>query len=209
MNATASPPAGGRNYLIRTFKRGRRTFRPFRGSTMRSSRQCWPDGRSVLGQSPPARHGDQAAALFHDGGRRRDRGCRGLAVLVRVAVPVALAAMLSFAVAAVVNYLLTSRIVFRRQAALQGFGAFLMGALAGCVNAGVTIIAATKFGPVARTRQDIGCRPRLLRQFPDQPADRLSLSLPAEKTREHGMSCGRWPRKISRNAVYHAWLVPE
>ena len=53
----------------------------------------------------------------------------GFALLSSVRVPVVLAATVSFLAAAIVNYLLTSRLVFQEAATVRRFGAFLAGTL--------------------------------------------------------------------------------
>lgn len=64
-----------------------------------------------------------------------------------VATPVA--ATLSFLVAAVVNYQLSARLVFRHQTSARHFGRFLAAALVGLmVNVGVTTLAASAVPPV-------------------------------------------------------------
>lgn len=68
----------------------------------------------------------------------------GFAIFTRCGLPVLLAATLSFCTAAVVNYLLSSRLVFERQASTTGFGRFLIAALVGLsVNVGVTMVCAS------------------------------------------------------------------
>ena len=53
----------------------------------------------------------------------------GFALLSSVHVPVVLAATSSFLASAIVNYLLTSRLVFQETATIKRFGAFLAGTL--------------------------------------------------------------------------------
>jgi putative flippase GtrA len=66
-----------------------------------------------------------------------DLGVFGL--LVTLDIPVPLAAVASFGLAAVANYFLTSRIVFARAATVNGFALFLVAAVVGLgMNVGVT-----------------------------------------------------------------------
>lgn len=66
-------------------------------------------------------------------------------VLLHAGLPVTLAGTVSFCIAAVVNYRLTARHVFSRNASLRGFLVFLLGALGGMlVNVGVTTFAITE-----------------------------------------------------------------
>jgi putative flippase GtrA len=66
----------------------------------------------------------------------------GFQLLASSRVPVALAAACSFAVATVVNFLLTARWVFRASADGQRYLLFLLGALlGGAVNVSITTIA--------------------------------------------------------------------
>jgi len=63
----------------------------------------------------------------------------GFVLLVNAKLGIVVAACLSFCVAALVNYNLTSQFVFNREATLRGFGPFLAAALIGLmVNIGVT-----------------------------------------------------------------------
>jgi putative flippase GtrA len=63
----------------------------------------------------------------------------GFVLLVNAKLSIVVAACLSFCVAALVNYNLTSQFVFNREATLRGFGPFLAAALIGLmVNIGVT-----------------------------------------------------------------------
>lgn len=65
----------------------------------------------------------------------------GFALLVNAKLGVAAAGVLSFCAAAVVNYLLSSRFVFGREASLRGFALFLSAALIGLsINVGLTLL---------------------------------------------------------------------
>jgi putative flippase GtrA len=64
--------------------------------------------------------------------------------LLHAGLPAIPAGTVSFCIAAVVNYRLTARHVFSRDASLRGFLLFLLGALGGMlVNVGVTTFAIT------------------------------------------------------------------
>lgn len=65
----------------------------------------------------------------------------GFALLVNAGLGVAAAGVLSFCTAAVVNYLLTSKLVFGRERSVRGFALFLSAALIGLsINVGLTLI---------------------------------------------------------------------
>jgi putative flippase GtrA len=69
------------------------------------------------------------------------------AILGFIGVPIAAAAVASFCVAAVVNYLLTSRHVFNHAATMRGFGVFFVAAVGGLiVNVAVTLIGSLYLG---------------------------------------------------------------
>ena len=71
----------------------------------------------------------------------------GFVLLVRVKLSVAVAASLSFCIAAFVNYSLTSRFVFSREASLHGFVLFMAAALVGLsVNIGITLLGVFTLG---------------------------------------------------------------
>lgn len=71
----------------------------------------------------------------------------GFMLLIWLAVPLVAAAVASFIVAAVVNYLLTTHFVFAQRAGWQMFGKFFAAALVGLtVNVGVTVLGATQLG---------------------------------------------------------------
>ena len=69
-------------------------------------------------------------------------------VLLSIALPIGLAAVGSWLIAAFVNYSLTSRFVFRHATSHKGrLPFFLVGAATGlCINAGVTLLFAEQFG---------------------------------------------------------------
>ena len=63
----------------------------------------------------------------------------GFVILVNAKLSIVVASGLSFCIAALVNYNLTSRFVFNREATLRGFARFMAAALIGLtVNIGVT-----------------------------------------------------------------------
>lgn len=69
----------------------------------------------------------------------------GFALLCLTALPIVVCATASFCVAAVVNYLLSSRLAFQAMPSLNGFGLFMAGAVAGLlVNVSVTL-AGTRY----------------------------------------------------------------
>ncbi len=71
----------------------------------------------------------------------------GFAGLCFLRVPIAVAAVGSFGLAAVVNYLLSARFAFGRAATLRGFGLFLLAAVGGLiVNVSVTLLASSYLG---------------------------------------------------------------
>lgn len=74
----------------------------------------------------------------------------GFWALVSAGLATPVAATFSFLVAAVVNYLLTARLVFRHAASLRHFGRFFAAALVGlAINVGVTtVLAAAGLAPV-------------------------------------------------------------
>ena len=70
----------------------------------------------------------------------------GFAMMRTTHTPIGAAAAISFCLAAVVNYLLSSRYVFLRVASLRGFGLFFVAALGGLVvNVSVTLICNAQY----------------------------------------------------------------
>lgn len=83
----------------------------------------------------------------------------GFMLLVNAKLSIAVASCLSFCVAALVNYSLTSRFVFNREASFRGLAAFTAAALIGLtVNIGVTLLAVFTAGlpPLAAKLTGIG-----------------------------------------------------
>jgi putative flippase GtrA len=73
----------------------------------------------------------------------------GFAVLCLTPIPIAAAAVMSFCVATVVNFVLTSRIVFKRVPTVRGFGVFFLAAVGGLlVNVSVTMLGSVYLGIV-------------------------------------------------------------
>lgn len=71
----------------------------------------------------------------------------GFAILCFVAIPIAAAAVTSFCLATVVNFLLTSRCVFNQTPTLRGFGLFFVAAVGGLfVNVSVTLFGSLYLG---------------------------------------------------------------
>lgn len=83
----------------------------------------------------------------------------GFMLLVNAKIGIVVASCLSFCVAALVNYSLTSRFVFNREATVRGLAAFTAAALIGLmVNIGVTLLAVFTVGlpPLAAKLAGIG-----------------------------------------------------
>ncbi len=83
----------------------------------------------------------------------------GFALLVSLELSIVAAGCLSFCIAALVNYSLTSRFVFNREATLRGLAAFTAAALVGLmVNVGVTLLGVFAVGlpPIASKVMGIG-----------------------------------------------------
>jgi putative flippase GtrA len=71
----------------------------------------------------------------------------GFALLCLIPLPIAVAAVISFCVAAVVNYVLSSRLAFHAVPSLRGFAMFFVAALGGLlVNVSVTLLATRYLG---------------------------------------------------------------
>ncbi|HEY4215058.1 MAG TPA: GtrA family protein [Steroidobacteraceae bacterium] len=71
----------------------------------------------------------------------------GFALLCLTPIPIAVAAVTSFCLATVVNYLLTSRFVFHRVPTVRGFGLFFVAAVGGLlVNVSVTLAGTSYLG---------------------------------------------------------------
>ncbi|MBS0237600.1 MAG: GtrA family protein [Proteobacteria bacterium] len=81
----------------------------------------------------------------------------GFHVLLDAGLPIAIAASLSWLIAAFVNYHLTSRFVFEQAASRGRFVQFLLGAAVGLsINVGVTLICATLIGIAPMLSKIIG-----------------------------------------------------
>jgi putative flippase GtrA len=83
----------------------------------------------------------------------------GFVLLVNAKLSIVLASCLSFCIAALVNYSLTSRFVFKREATVRGLAAFTAAALVGLmVNIGVTLLGIFTAGlpPLAAKLTGIG-----------------------------------------------------
>jgi putative flippase GtrA len=83
----------------------------------------------------------------------------GFALLCLTPLPIAVSAVTSFCLAAVVNYLLSSRHVFDRAASIRGFGLFFVAALGGLlVNVAVTLAGSLYLGlaPVVAKMLGVG-----------------------------------------------------
>ena len=99
------------------------------------------------------------ARYFLTGGAAAIVDAGGFALLHQVGVPTLPAAVTTFGVAALVNFRLTARFVFAREATGRRFAVFLLAALVGLlVNAGVTVLAEQRLGvpPVAAKIVGIG-----------------------------------------------------
>ena len=71
----------------------------------------------------------------------------GFVLLVNAKLSIVVASCLSFCIAALVNYNLTSQFVFDREATVRGFASFLIAALIGLtVNIGVTFMGVFMMG---------------------------------------------------------------
>jgi putative flippase GtrA len=71
----------------------------------------------------------------------------GFVLLVNAKLSIVVASCLSFCIAALVNYNLTSRFVFDREATMRGFTLFMAAALIGLtVNIGVTLMGVYAVG---------------------------------------------------------------
>ena len=71
----------------------------------------------------------------------------GFVLLVNANLSIVVASCLSFCIAALVNYNLTSQFVFDREATVRGFASFLVAALIGLtVNIGVTFMGVFTMG---------------------------------------------------------------
>lgn len=90
----------------------------------------------------------------------------GFTLLCRVRTPIAVAAVTSFCLAAVVNYLLSSRWVFHRAPSLRGFGLFFVAALGGlAVNVSVTLLGSLYLGLAPALAKTIGVGTAFLLNF--------------------------------------------
>jgi putative flippase GtrA len=90
----------------------------------------------------------------------------GFGILCRMGTPIAVAAVASFCVATVVNYLLTSRCVFQQSASLRGFGVFFVAAVGGLmVNVSVTLLGSLYFGVAPVLAKVIGVGTAFLVNF--------------------------------------------
>jgi putative flippase GtrA len=71
----------------------------------------------------------------------------GFALLCFITIPIGAAAVASFCLATVVNFLLTSRWVFNKTPTVRGFGLFFVAALGGLtVNVSVTLVGSLYLG---------------------------------------------------------------
>jgi putative flippase GtrA len=90
----------------------------------------------------------------------------GFAALCLTAIPIAVAAITSFCVATVVNYLLTSRYVFNQLPTMQGYGLFFAAAVGGLlVNVSVTLLGSLYLGIAPVLAKTVGVGTAFLVNF--------------------------------------------
>jgi putative flippase GtrA len=71
----------------------------------------------------------------------------GFALLCLTPMPLAVSAVMSFSLATVVNYLLTSRFVFKDAPTIRGYGLFFLAAVGGLiVNVSMTLVGSLYLG---------------------------------------------------------------
>jgi putative flippase GtrA len=99
--------------------------------------------RSAVRRSDALKLFDRLPGYFVTAGFAAVVDIGGFWALASIGLTIALAAGVSFMVAAVVNYALSTRFVFRQPASLGGFGRFLSAAVVGLgINVGVTTLLA-------------------------------------------------------------------
>ena len=90
----------------------------------------------------------------------------GFAALCSIHIPIAVAAVTSFCLAAVVNFLLSSRFVFGHAPTVRGFGLFFVAALGGLmVNVSVTLVGSLYLGIPAVLAKTMGVGTAFLVNF--------------------------------------------
>jgi putative flippase GtrA len=90
----------------------------------------------------------------------------GFAILCLTPIPIAVSAVTSFCVAAVVNYLLSSRFAFNQAATMRGFGLFFATAVGGlAVNVSMTVVGSLYFGIAPVLAKIIGVGTAFLLNF--------------------------------------------
>jgi putative flippase GtrA len=90
----------------------------------------------------------------------------GFALLRHIGMPIAIAAVVSFCLAAIVNFLLTSRFVFGQAPSMRGFTLFFVAALGGLlVNVSVTLLGSLYFGIVPELAKVVGVGTAFLCNF--------------------------------------------
>jgi putative flippase GtrA len=90
----------------------------------------------------------------------------GFALLCFLRIPIGVASVASFCVATVVNYVLTSRSVFKQAPTVRGFGLFFVAAVGGLtVNVSVTMIGSLYLGIAPVLAKIIGVGTAFLLNF--------------------------------------------
>lgn len=90
----------------------------------------------------------------------------GFAFLCFIRIPIAASAVTSFCLAAVVNYLLTSRCVFNQGATMRGFRVFFVAAVGGLmVNVSVTLVGSLYLGIAPVVAKIVGVGTAFLLNF--------------------------------------------
>ena len=101
--------------------------------------------------------GSKALLCLGTGGIAAIVDAGGFALLINASVGILLASVISFCIAALVNYRLMSRFVFFREATIRGFALFLSAGVIGfVVNVGLTLLGATVLHLPALIAKSIG-----------------------------------------------------
>jgi putative flippase GtrA len=103
------------------------------------------------------RAGNKLFRYFFTAGAAAIVDVGGFGLLRAAQTPLAIAAIASFCLAAVVNYMLTSRYVFHQSATVRGFAVFFVAALGGLlVNVSVTLLGSLYLGIYAVLAKVLG-----------------------------------------------------